>query len=378
MAFGVALLASASLTQAGEGSATGRQWHTLSIDGARVGYAYREQRKEAGKLVDSRVVHIEVTQLRHRSPIETRTEIVQGEPGAPLLIRTESSVGIVRRSSRTSATAMPAWPDEQMRTFVGERLVWEPCAQDCDARVEQPFDPMARLVVQSPYRVPHSAFAGPIRYVISRPDGGMPRLPATSEQAVSWDGAHAVVTICGSCGEADVLSESDRQRYLAPNAWVQSDRPEISAFARRSSAGATKPERIMTQLVKGIREYMNGPVDYLGYSTSLEALRSRGGDCTEFSVLLAAAARARGVPARIVAGLVYSDRFSGKKDVFSPHMWVQAWTGTRWTSYDAGIGEFDATHLALAIGDGSPQSMDAVAHPAREYRIEKLGLVRPN
>ncbi len=100
----------------------------------------------------------------------------------------------------------------------------------------------------------------------------------------------------------------------------------------------------------------------------------RSGDCTEFSVLLAALARSRGIPARIAVGFAYSDRFSGKKDVFSPHTWVQAWTGKRWVSYDAGLGEFDATHIAVAIGDGDPLDMQAVAAP--EWRIEKLGLLK--
>jgi len=54
------------------------------------------------------------------------------------------------------------------------------------------------------------------------------------------------------------------------------------------------------------------------------------------------------------------------------------WTGTKWISYDAGLGQFDATHIALAIGDGDPRTMDAVSQSAREYRIEKLGRVRPD
>jgi hypothetical protein len=121
---------------------------------------------------------------------------------------------------------------------------------------------------------------------------------------------------------------------------------------------------------------MTGGVDYLGYATAVEALQNRSGDCTEFAVLLAAAARARGIPTRVVAGLVYAARFSGKKDVFSPHMWVQAWIDGRWVSFDAGLERFDATHIALVVGDGDPRRMDVDSGASGQWRIEKLGLLK--
>ena len=94
--------------------------------------------------------------------------------------------------------------------FYGALLVWEPCARDCDASVEQPFDPMARLVVRSPYRIPSTAMGGPIRYVISRTDGTAPQLVQTSEQAVVQDGQRAVVTICSKCGITETATPRTR------------------------------------------------------------------------------------------------------------------------------------------------------------------------
>ena len=189
------------------------------------------------------------------------------------------------------------------------------------------------------------------------------------------DGSRAIVTICETCGTTESATEVDRQRYLQPNAWVQSDYAGVIGFARRYS-GAGSADQIMRQLVDGVREYMTGDVDYLGYASAREALRTRAGDCTEFAVLLAASARSRGIPARVVSGLVYTDRFSGKKEVFSPHTWVQAWTGKRWTSYDAGLGEFDATHIALAVGTGDPRETAPGSDALNPWRIERIGLVR--
>ena len=259
--------------------------------------------------------------------------------------------------------------------FFGATLIWDHCPRDCDAKVDKPFDVMSKLIVPSPYRIPAGAMAGPIRYVISRVDGSAPRIPATGEQAVVADGSTAVLTVCATCGISEQLTDSERLHYLQPNAWVESELPEIKDFANRHGRGRTQKE-IMNNLVTAVQNHMTGPVDYSGYGSAAEALKSRAGDCTEFAVLLAALARAKGIPARVAYGLVYSDRFSGKKDVFSPHAWVQVWTGTRWQSYDAGIGAFDATHLALSLGDGDPRDVQSAIETPADLRIEKLGHVR--
>jgi transglutaminase-like putative cysteine protease len=256
----------------------------------------------------------------------------------------------------------------------GATLIWDRCLRDCDAKVEKPFDMMSKLVVPSPYRIPQGALAGPIRYVISRVDGAPPRLPVTGEQAVVTTGSTAIVTVCATCGIPEQLTQSQRQHYLQSNPWVQSEHPEIKHFADLYGAGRSQ-SKIMANLVTAVRNHMTGPVDYLGYGSAVNALRTRSGDCTEFAVLLAALARAKDIPTRVVYGLVYADRFSGKKDVFSPHAWAQVWTGTRWQSYDAGIGQFDATHLALSIGDGDPRDVETTFAAPAELRIEKLGHV---
>lgn len=259
--------------------------------------------------------------------------------------------------------------------FFGATLVWDRCPRDCDSKVDKPFDVMSKLIVPSPYRIPKGALAGPIRYVISRVDGSAPQIPETGEQTVVMDGSTVVLTVCASCGISEQLTDSERRHYLQPNAWVESDLPEIKDFANRHGRGRTLKE-IMDNLVTAIQNHMTGPVDYSGYGSAAEALKTRSGDCTEFAVLLAALARAKGLPARVAYGLVYSDRFSGKKDVFSPHAWVQVWSGTRWQSYDAGIGTFDATHLALSLGDGDPREVQAAIETPADLRIEKLGRVR--
>ena len=437
--------------------AADRQWYTLSIDGNRVGYAWRDH--------DSEVMRVEVEQLRQRATVEVRTEVIRSPAGLPQRMEVESTIGSTRNGwqgtfgadartlnivvsaaagaqtfsvpadlilpDRLSEALKPIWSRQRReveipyleptvakpimlhaellaslrvtqvqasetighstrkeiiwigadgqilhreRKFFGATLVSDPCPRDCDTRVDKPYDLMSKLVVPSPFRIPKSAVAGPIRYVISRIDGNAPLIPATGEQAVALDGSTAILTICAACGAPEQLTESERRHYLQPNAWVQSDLPDIRDFANRHGHGRSQAE-IMNSLVDAVRGHMTGPVDYRGYGSAAEALRTRSGECTEYAVLLAALARAEGFPSRIAYGLVYADRFSGKRDVFSPHAWVQVWTGTRWQSYDAGLGEFDATHLALNLGDGDPRDAQTALGAPADLRIEKLGRV---
>ena len=108
----------------------------------------------------------------------------------------------------------------------------------------------------------------------------------------------------------------------------------------------------------------------------MQALRTGSGDCTEFAVLLAALARAQHIPTRIAVGVAYATRFSGKKDIFSPHAWVHSWDGTRWTSYDAALEEFDSTHIVFAVTDGRPDEMETAFAQLAVLRVEKAGVVR--
>ena len=259
----------------------------------------------------------------------------------------------------------------------GALVTWTPCAHDCDGDVEAPLDFMSRLVVHSPVRIPDWFRQRTLRFVLTRTDGTPAAVASTDEQAVAFD-AHrsAVLTICAHCGAVEHPTADELARYLAPNAWVQSDNAEIRALARNTVSPTVPVEARMRKLVKLVKQRMHGSNDFLGYGDAIGALHSGNGDCTEFSVLLAAFARSQGIPTRIVVGLAYSDRFSGKKDVFSPHVWVQSWDGRRWTSYDAGLGEFDSTHIALAVGSGEPDEISRTTAQLPLLRIEKAGVVR--
>jgi hypothetical protein len=263
---------------------------------------------------------------------------------------------------------LPRW------NLAGLSLSSRACSGDCGEVPRQYLDLLAPLTLASPYRFPAAARRETLRYVFETDDGAALLLPATGEQRVVQRGTRAVVTICSDCGDEAPPDAATLARYRRANAWVQSDNAEIIALARSAPAIGSMTAR-MHRLEQVVYLHMNGPRAVLGYASALQALHSRSGDCTEFALLLAALARAVGLPARVVSGIAYASDFAGKPDAFSPHAWVQVWDGRRWISFDAGLGDVESTHIALAVGDGSPEDYAGVGALLRRLRLVDAGQV---
>jgi len=59
------------------------------------------------------------------------------------------------------------------------------------------------------------------------------------------------------------------------------------------------------------------------------------------------------------------------------HAWVQAYVGGKWVSIDtsfksAGLGCYDAGHIALAQGNGNPESFFSLLSNVGQFRIDKV------
>ena len=252
------------------------------------------------------------------------------------------------------------------------------CAADCEQALDSPIDLVGRLVVASPLRIPGSAAQQTLRFVLSRKDGQRPLLVATGDQAVEFDGDKAVVTICHDCVPAPAQDVAALAPFLRANAWVQSDAPEFRRLTVRVGGAGEDVDSRMRRSQALVWDTLRSEPGYTGYADALQTLRRKRGDCMGYALVLAALARAQGIPARVVYGMAYTDRFSGKREVFSPHAWVQAWDGQRWRSYDAALREFDSTHVALAVGTGDPVEVSEAFLQLSQLRVERLGIVSPD
>ncbi len=89
--------------------------------------------------------------------------------------------------------------------------------------------------------------------------------------------------------------------------------------------------------VKAIYQFSANRINYKGYIKqdlgALHALKTREGDCTEYSALVVALARALGFPSRIVAGYVYPGNATLRPRDF--HNWAEVYFAGRWHIVDA-------------------------------------------
>lgn len=138
-------------------------------------------------------------------------------------------------------------------------------------------------------------------------------------------------------------------------------------------------EKIATACKRFVTRHINGFSMSVGNGSASEAARTREGDCTECSVLLAALLRAHNIPSRCVVGLVYSeDDFVGQKDVFVYHQWTQAWMKAGdeegyWLDLDSAMWRYSAGHIAMgvsAMGDEGQEELLSVVPMQQNLTIK--------
>lgn len=233
------------------------------------------------------------------------------------------------------------------------------------SKVEAP-ELMARTFVRPDRAIPRARRTTDATYILRVRDGEMPDLPGTSSQEVARiDGRSLRVRVREGAMFPGGLQEGDPDEgTLAASAMLDWQDPRIQDLARLGAAGgadgdlAFTCERMRQVAFRHIRTKDLG----VGFASASEVVRSGQGDCSEHAALYAAMLRARGVPSRVVSGLIYADEFMGQRGIFGYHMWVQALVEVegvkRWVDLDPTLGgsdAFDATHVAIAISNLSDQ-----------------------
>jgi hypothetical protein len=141
---------------------------------------------------------------------------------------------------------------------------------------------------------------------------------------------------------ADPPTAADRR----PNSFIQSDDPLVVSLAEKAAGRENAPWPTAVALERFVNGYITKRDYTQVFASAAEVAKSQEGDCTEHAVLLAALARARGIPARVAIGLVY---LPGHQAFFY-HMWTEVYVDGRWIPIDGtlGRGGIGAAHLKLA------------------------------
>lgn len=201
-----------------------------------------------------------------------------------------------------------------------------------------------------PLNHPHATRRARYRVRLAGGDPAGALVATASQQVTSIGPDTAEVTVYalrpGRRDDEPVVSDSPTPDDLAANSIIQSDDPTITAMAREMVGSEEDPWAKAVALERGVHQLVRKKNFSQALATASEVARSREGDCTEHAVLLAALARAVGLPARVAVGLVYTDKPPG----FAFHMWTQVYLDERWIPLDAtlGAGGIGAAHLELA------------------------------
>jgi hypothetical protein len=132
--------------------------------------------------------------------------------------------------------------------------------------------------------------------------------------------------------------------FLEATAFLQSDDEGILRLAReivgQEKDAAAGARRLMDWVYENLEKRPT-----VSLPSALEVLEDRAGDCNEHAALMAALARAAGLPARLVVGVVYTG------NGFFYHAWNEVWVGG-WVSLDPVMAQFpaDATHVKFIDG----------------------------
>lgn len=96
--------------------------------------------------------------------------------------------------------------------------------------------------------------------------------------------------------------------------------------------------------------------------TAAEILRSKTADCTEYAQLFVALARANGLSAREVSGLVY---LGDSQQRFGGHTWAEVVVDGRWQSVDPMWNLYGITATHLRMGEGEQGALATLVHDGR-------------
>ena len=167
------------------------------------------------------------------------------------------------------------------------------------------------------------------------------------------------------------VAAGDLGAFLKPTPFIQSDHPKIrqklAEIVGPGDPDGVKADKLVAWVHKNIEKR---PV--LSVPNALETLENRIGDCNEHAVLLAAFARAAGLPAEVEAGVVYM------RGRFFYHAWNVFYLRDRggWVTADAVLGQMpaDVTHVRFVRGEADRQ-LDLVGLIGR-LKLEILEMER--
>ncbi len=239
---------------------------------------------------------------------------------------------------------------------------------------DNPLDILAKLLLSSPEPLPIES-AKAIRYTLKSRSNEVLEFPVTDSQKVtSSPGGITSLTVSPAKAPAGQKmpykgSDKDAIDALKPTVYLQSDSPEIKTLSRQAVGNATDAAVAAKRIEKFVNSYIDEKNFSVGYASALEVAQSREGDCSEHALLTAAMCQAAGIPAQVVIGMVYTESFGGRENIFGPHAWVQVYVGGKWIGLDATSRPFGPGHITQSVGNGDPEGFISMVKTMGKFDI---------
>ncbi len=158
----------------------------------------------------------------------------------------------------------------------------------------------------------------------------------------------------------DFSKSPELKKYLKSELMIESDDPLIISEAVRITSGSKDSWEAAARLSRWVAENIAGAIP--GGISAINSLKMQEAECGGHSRLLAAFCRAVGIPAKVIAGCMYTNYNTGG---FGQHGWTEVYMGDAgWIPVDATINEtvyIDAGHIRL--GENAtfrPVSMEVI------------------
>lgn len=202
---------------------------------------------------------------------------------------------------------------------------------------------------------------------------GAKALPGGPRQDIAKEGDRYVLSVGDAHGKPLAATPAETAEALKESSEYPVGNPTVAALAKTAVGNAATPVAKAERLIKFVHDYI-GPAEGPDPISVLDVIKKRQGDCTEHAMLFVTLARAAGLPAREVSGVIY---MGDDHKAFGGHAWVEVALDGRWVSMDPTWNQtkIDATHIRYG-SESAARAIRAALEGGIRFTLRRLEIVR--
>lgn len=248
----------------------------------------------------------------------------------------------------------------------------EGVAQRVAGGAKLPEETYSNAVAKSNIRLPQprSLERVQVRIDLKRDGSLMPVFDAPHQRVLERGERHAIVEIeRGALGSGSRV-QGDGKEWLVPNAYLQSDHPDVKALAqslRDPALDTFAQARVLQDWVTDNMDFDAG----IALVSASEAVRDRRGTCMAYAVVLTTLARAVDIPSRVVMGYIYA------ANMWGGHAWTEVLVDGHWVALDAAVwraGPADAARIGVVRTSLDQGMASGLASLSQLYGNERVAV----